>query len=109
MEATVNAILKGSYQAELLSRYPAGFSSPSSDISDFKAHVTLLLSAVPKFCIARTVPYALQDKLCVELQYLQDDRVLTLVSSSHWAMSIIVKKFSGGLHICGDFSTTVNI
>ena len=67
-------------------------------------------AAVPRFNPARTVHYALQDKVEFELQRLLDEGTLEPVKLADWAAPIVavVKCDKTSVRICGDFSTMVN-
>ena len=63
---------------ELLARYPAVFKEGLGTLKGFKAKIYVDPDAVPKFHRARSIPYALRDKMERELQRLQ--------SWSRWSM-----------------------
>ena len=74
-----------------------------------KAHVHLQEGAVPVFCKARPVPYALCDCIEVELECLVKDGQLEPVKVSDWASSIVpIVKGDQSIRICGDCRTTIN-
>ena len=58
----------------------------------------------------RSVPFALCDKVEQELERLQQQGTLEPVDIAKWAAPIVVvlKKNCKSVHICGDFSVTVN-
>ncbi|XP_037528675.1 uncharacterized protein K02A2.6-like [Rhipicephalus sanguineus] len=66
-------------------------------------------NVVPRFFKARTVPYALKDKMSDALDQLVAQDVLTPVKTAEWATPVVpVLKKDGSLRICGDFRMTVN-
>ncbi|XP_037501208.1 uncharacterized protein K02A2.6-like [Rhipicephalus sanguineus] len=66
-------------------------------------------NVVPRFFKARTVPYALRDKMSDALDQLVAQDVLTPVKTAEWATPVVpVLKKDGSLRICGDFRMTVN-
>ena len=75
----------------------------------YKASSQVREGAQPLFLKARTVPYALQEKVERELQRLDDKGVIYKVSGSDWAAPVaLVPKKDGSLRVCGDYKTTVN-
>lgn len=65
--------------------------------------------AVPKFCKARAVPFALKPKIEAELARLVKNNVLIPTEFSEWATPIVpVLKQNGNIRICGDFKITLN-
>ena len=66
-------------------------------------------SVPPKFCKARSVPYALRDKVDQELDRLVAEGILEPVQYAEWAAPIVpVLKSDRSVRICGDFKQTVN-
>lgn len=66
-------------------------------------------NVVPRFFKARTVPYALRDKMTEALDELVAQDVLTPVKTAEWATPVVpVRKKDGSLRICGDFRMTLN-
>ena len=66
--------------------------------------------AKPEFHPARSVPYALRDKVVQELQRLQRDGTIEPVDIAEWAAPLVVafKQDKRSVRICGDFSVTIN-
>ena len=63
----------------------------------------------PKFCRARTAPYALCEAIENDLKRLQQSGVVESVKYSDWATPIVpVPKPDGSVRICGDFKITIN-
>ncbi|XP_063793378.1 uncharacterized protein K02A2.6-like [Pseudophryne corroboree] len=80
-------------------------------LKDIKASIELDPHAVPKFCKARTAPYAIRPAVEEELRKLEDSGILSPVEWSEWATPIvpIVKKDKvGTIRICGDFKMIIN-
>ena len=76
----------------------------------FKAKIYVDPETPPRFNPARCVPYALRDKVEKELQRLKEEGTLEPVEVAEWAAPIIavLKRDKNSIHICGDFSVTVN-
>lgn len=90
-------------------QFPLVFTPSTEGVKDFEASISLLPHAVPKFCKARPVPYALRDKVRQELQRLQDEGIISPVTHSRWATPIVLApKPNGAIRICGDFKHTIN-
>ena len=75
-----------------------------------KGKILVEPNSVPKFNPARSVPYALRDKVDRELQRLQDEGILEPVETAEWTAPIVavLKRDKSSIRICGDFSVTVN-
>ncbi|XP_037564767.1 uncharacterized protein K02A2.6-like [Dermacentor silvarum] len=75
-------------------------------------HVKFQLNeqATPRFCKARSLPYALVDKVLEALDRMVADGILSPVTTAEWATPVVpVVKPDGSIHVCGDFRLTVNI
>ena len=94
----------------LLARYPAVFRDSLGTLQGFQAKILVEPGVTPRFNPARSVPYALRDKVDKELQRLQDQGILEPVETAEWAAPIVVilKKDKSSVRICGDFSVMVN-
>ncbi|XP_037501017.1 uncharacterized protein K02A2.6-like [Rhipicephalus sanguineus] len=67
-------------------------------------------NATPRFCKARTVPYALTTKVSDALDRLVADGVISPVMAAEWATPVVpVVKTDGSIRLCGDFRLTVNV
>ena len=74
-----------------------------------QAKLAVKPDAKPKFCRARTAPYALCDAIEKDLTRLQQLGVIESVIYSDWATPIVpVPKPDGSVRICGDFKVTIN-
>lgn len=73
-------------------------------------HVDVLPDAQPRYYRARSVPYALRDKVELELQRLEEEGIITAIDHSDWASPIVpVLKADGkSVRICGDYKLGVN-
>ena len=82
-------------ESELHTMYPDVFKSEIGHCTKFKVHLQLKPQAVPVFC-----------PLDNELNRLEREGIIIPVNFSEWAAPIVVvKKASGDLRICGDYST----
>ena len=63
----------------------------------------------PKFCKARPVPYAMREKVSVEIDRLLDEGIIIPVKHAKWAApSVPVLKSNNDLRLCGDYKITCN-
>ena len=93
----------------LRSRCAAVFGSDRGNLQSSRGHLMLRDGAQPKFLKAMPLPYALRDRVGLELDRLEQDGILTKVSHSDWATPVVpVPKKDGSVRICGDFKVTVN-
>ena len=66
-------------------------------------------NAIPKFCKARPIPYALRQKVEAEIERMVSMGVLEPVEVSDWATPIVpVKKPDDTVRLCGDYKITIN-
>ena len=64
----------------------------------------------PKFYKARSLPYAMRDKVEQELKNLQAAAIIEPISFSEWAAPVlpVLKHDKQSIHLCGDYRLTVN-
>ena len=64
----------------------------------------------PKFCKARSLPYAMREKVEKELQNLEDQGIITPIKISKWVATIVpvLKQDKQTVRICGDYKLTTN-
>ena len=66
-------------------------------------------SVPPKYCKARPVPYTMREKVEEELVRLEEEGIISPVTSSSWAAAVVpVLKPDGKIRLCGDYKLTVN-
>ena len=97
--------------ASLLKQYEDIFQTPTAadKIRDFQAQIVLKDEATPRFLRARPIPYALRDKVDMELDLMESTGVISRVETSEWASPlVVVPKADGRVRITGDFKNTVN-
>ena len=94
-------------------KYPDVFSGKLGCLKDFKVHIPLPDNIQPRFIKARTVPFALRERMDKELDKLEEQGVWAKVEYSRWAAPIVPvekdpKNPGGPIRICGDYKMTVN-
>ena len=73
------------------------------------ASLKLKEDAIPVFRKARSVPYALRDKVGVTLDKMEADGILRKVEYSEYDSPIVpVIKSDGTVRVCGDYKSTLN-
>lgn len=95
--------------SDMYERYSPVFNADRGVISGVKAKLRVMENANPKFCKARSVPYALSEAVDKQLAKLQEMGVCTPVEYSEWATPIVcIPKTNGDVRICGDYKVTIN-
>ena len=93
----------------LLKRSEIIFKQELGKMKDIKDKVRVREDAKAKFFKPRPVPYALKERIELELERLTSIGVIESITHSEWAAPIVpVIKSSGDVKICGDFKVTVN-
>ena len=71
----------------------------------FKAKFYVDETVPPKFCKARSVPYAMRTKVEKELERLTKEGIIEPVQYAEWAAPIVpvLKSDKTSVRICGDF------
>lgn len=93
----------------LLTEFSDVFSDGIGTIKGLSGTLHVKDGATPKFCKARSVPYAFTAKVEQELDNLEQQGIITKVTTSDWATPIVpVIKANGSVRICGDYKVTVN-
>ncbi|XP_058872250.1 uncharacterized protein K02A2.6-like [Acipenser ruthenus] len=94
---------------DILNRYAVVFRDELGTLRGTKAVIEVDGNVKPRFFKARTVPYALKEKVSAELQRLQKAGIIEPVQFSKWAAPIVpIMKPDGSIRICGDYKLTVN-
>lgn len=94
---------------KILSEYKTVFNKELGTLKDVEITIPINPSVKPKFFRARPVPYALKEKIEIELKRLVDQGIYEPITSSQWAAPIVpVVKPDGSIRICGDYKQTVN-
>ena len=96
--------------SKLLEKYDGVFKEGLGKLSGHEAKIHVDPDAQPRFCKARTLPYALRGKVEDELQRLEKEGIIQPVQFADWAAPIVpvIKADKKSLRICGDFKQTVN-
>lgn len=94
---------------KLQGNYAETFKDGLGTLRGIKANIKVHPDASAKFIKARSVPYALKEKVEKELDRLLENDILEKVEYSEWATPIVpIPKKDGTVRICGDFKVTVN-
>ena len=95
----------------VLERYSSVFEPGLGTLHGYEAKIYVDPGAHPKYCKARSVPYAMRGKVEEELERLVSEGIIKPVQFADWAAPIVpvVKRDGKSLRICGDFKLTVNI
>ena len=102
--------LSGGELQELVDRHGEVFQAELGTLRGYEAKIHVEPGAKPRFCKARTVPYALRKKVEQELERLTKEGIIEPIQFADWAAPIVpvMKKDGTSLRICGDFKVTVN-
>ncbi|XP_055623649.1 uncharacterized protein K02A2.6-like [Toxorhynchites rutilus septentrionalis] len=93
----------------LQAAFPTVFSDDPGLCSKVKVKFTLKEGKSPVFRPKRPVAYAMCNTVDTELDRLERANIITPVDFSEWAAPIVVvRKASGAIRICGDYSTGLN-
>uniref|UniRef100_A0A914H444 Reverse transcriptase domain-containing protein n=1 Tax=Globodera rostochiensis TaxID=31243 RepID=A0A914H444_GLORO len=108
--ATCSAPTSADELTALLKReFPIAFSPGLGHCNKMKAHLYLQSGAQPVFCRARPVPHGAREAVDAELDRLLEIGAIKQIDYSQWAAPIVaVKKKSGEIRVCIDFSTGLN-
>lgn len=92
---------------EVLDKYSEVFQDELGIVKEVTAKIHTNPGAIPKFHKARSVPFALREKVEADLERLQKQGIIEPVQFSDWAAPIVpVLKSDGNVHICGDYKVT---
>ena len=85
------------------------FETGIGEVVGYEAQLQLKDDHKPVFRKARTVPYALKEKIEETLDKMVEDKILTPVEHSQFASPIVpVLKPDSTVRICGDYKSTLN-
>ena len=94
---------------QLLTQYSQVFQKGVGTIVGYQADIKLKEGTKPIFKKCRSVAYALQPTLEVELKRLQEEGIIEPVQTSAWATPlVVVPKSNGKIRVGGDYKVTIN-
>ena len=95
---------------DILTRYQEVFKEGLGTYKGGEVRLDIDPKATPRFFKARSVPYAMREKVEQELDRLAQEGNLEPVDHSEWAAPIVpvLKSDWSSVRICGDFRLTVN-
>ena len=95
---------------EVLNQYSDVFNPRVGTLKEYKAHIFVNPTVPPKFCKARSIPYAMRPLVETQLDKLVQEGILTPIQHADWAAPIVpvMKADCQSVRICGDFKQTVN-
>ena len=94
----------------LLEKYDVVFQDKLGSFQGRQAKIEVDPEATPRFCKARTLPYAMRAKVEEEIDRLVSDGILEPVEYADWAAPVVavLKSDRKSIRLCGDFRMTVN-
>ena len=93
----------------MLKKHEEIFKDELGTVTSCKAKLQIRNDTQPKFCKARSVPFALRETIEQELDRLEASGIIKKVAHSEWAAPIVpVPKRDGKIRICGDYKVTIN-
>ncbi|XP_055604442.1 uncharacterized protein K02A2.6-like [Uranotaenia lowii] len=99
----------GDVGSAIKAAFPEVFSDTPGLCTKAKVKLTLKDGQSPVFRPKRPVAYAMYSAVDEELDRLEHANIITPVEYSAWAAPIVVvRKASGAIRICGDYSTGLN-
>lgn len=102
-------LVDSSLEGGIASKFPGLFSPGLGCFKGQTVRIEVDPSVQAKYCKARNVPYALTEKVDLELDRLQKEGIISPVQNSAWAAPIVpVVKSDQSIRICGDYRLTVN-
>jgi len=94
----------------LLEKYKEVFSEKLGSFRGREAKIEVDSQATPRFCKARTLPYAMRSKVEEEIDRLLAEGIVEPVEYADWAAPVVavLKRNRKSVRLCGDFRMTVN-
>ena len=107
--SSIHSVVTHSAIQSLLEKHSSLFREDLGTLKGTKAKIHVPSNVQPRFFKQRPLPFKYKDKVEKKLERLENAGVISLVQFSEWAAPILpVIKPDGGVHICGDYSVTVN-
>ena len=105
----VNSVQESSLQ-HLLQPFSELFTDELGTFKGDKVSIHVDPTVPPKFCKARSIPYAMREKVENELARLENLGIIKPVKTSKWAAPIVpvLKTDKKSIRICGDYKLTAN-
>ena len=96
--------------SDVLQHYETLFQPGLGILQGYEAKIIVDPEACPRFCKARSVPYAMRTQVEEELERLQEVGIIKPIQFADWAAPIVPVPKSDGktIRICGNFKMTVN-
>ena len=96
--------------SQLLQSFAGVFEDKLGTLQGEKVSIHIDFSVPPKFCKARSLPYAMKEKVETELQRLQDQGIILPLKYSKWAAPFmpVLKQDKKSVRICGNYKLTAN-
>ncbi len=106
----INVLHGTSNMDDVLERHAAVFKEELGTLKGATAKIYVDKDVQPRFCKARSVPYAMRELVEKELDRLLTAGILEPVEFSEWAAPIVpvMKADKSSVRICGDYKLTVN-
>nr|XP_046476578.1 uncharacterized protein LOC124216292 [Neodiprion pinetum] len=90
---------------KILEKHAKFFENSKGSFNRAKIRLELKEDAKPMYELARSVPFALKDKIEKELDRLVEEKILEPVEMSEWATPIVpILKPNGDVRLCGAFN-----
>ena len=107
--SSINKNESDNFSSTLAKQFPVVFTEGLGCYKDYKVSVDVDPQVPPKFCKARSVPYAMKPKLDQALDSLLEDGIISPIAHSRWAAPVVpVVKSDSSIRVCGDYKLTAN-
>ena len=88
----------------VLNKHSQVFEEGLGTLNDGKVTSAIDHTVPPKFHKARSIPFALKEKVELELQKLEELGIISPITHSEWAAPIVpIMKQNGNIRISGDY------